>query len=568
MCGILGGNNPSWDYNKGILALKHRGPDGQRVVKFDDFTMAFARLAIIDLSDNGMQPMISINEDVCIVFNGEIYGYHKLRMELIKKGHAFKSESDTEVILNAYFEYNDDFINHIDGMFAIAIYDLRTYKIKLFRDRVGIKPLYYFYDGENFGFSSELKGITTMCNNYKFEVDYTALYDYLTYTYIPEPKTVYKNVFKMSPAEMLVFDIKKKKIRKRKKYWTLSVNCTKDSKRSAKDVEEEVRYLIKKSVQEQIVADVPVGSFLSGGIDSSVVSTEVFLQNKDIEAFSMGFSDKKFDETEFAKILCDRYPININIGLLKKDDFKHLYKDFTNWYDEPYADTSGFPTYMVSKMAREKVTVVLTGDGGDEVFGGYRSYPLFVEKMKNRKLNNKLVSDFYEKVLANMDVFGEKVEELFTEDIIKFAKISGYLRASEKKAYKKMWNIDNDYDDFWYFRKFYNPELPSMTRVQYLDFKTYLPSDILTKVDRATMQVSLEARVPILSKEIVEFSFSLSEDDRCPKGVLKGLIKDAYNDIIPKEILYRRKMGFSIPDNYMYTGLSRQEELLKRVWKY
>lgn len=164
MCGILGGNNPSWDYNKGILALKHRGPDGQRVVKFDDFTMAFARLAIIDLSDNGMQPMISINEDVCIVFNGEIYGYHKLRMELIKKGHAFKSESDTEVILNAYLEYNDDFINHIDGMFAIAIYDLRTYKIKLFRDRVGIKPLYYFYDGENFGFSSELKGITVIAN--------------------------------------------------------------------------------------------------------------------------------------------------------------------------------------------------------------------------------------------------------------------------------------------------------------------------------------------------------------------------------------------------------------------
>ena len=226
MCGILGGNNSVWDYKKGIESMYHRGPDGIKIDHLGDFVLAFSRLAVMDLTMQGMQPMFSYDNQVAVTFNGEIYGFKKLRNFLEKKGYQFRSTSDTEVILNAYLEWGDKFVTKVDGMFGMAIYDKREGTVKLFRDRVGIKPLYYYYDGVNFGFSSELKGIENMCSSISLHIDNTALYDYLNYLYIPEPKTYYKNVYKLLPGHILIFDIATKRIMKNSAYsWPQFAAC-------------------------------------------------------------------------------------------------------------------------------------------------------------------------------------------------------------------------------------------------------------------------------------------------------------------------------------------------------
>lgn len=371
MCAILGGNNSVWDYQTGIECMRHRGPDGIRISHMENFTLAFARLAIVDLSEKGMQPMLSFDEQVGAVFNGEIYGYKELRDCLVKKGYQFRSTSDTEVILNAYLEWGEKFITKVDGMFAIAIYDKRDGTVRLFRDRVGIKPLYYYYDGMNFGFSSELKGIVNMCSNISLKIDNTAVYDYLNYLYIPDPKTYYKNVYKVLPGHRLIFDIKTKKIVKDNSYWKLNINSCQASQRKQEDLLEELGELIKESVSEQMIADVPVGTFLSGGVDSSIVTYEAHKVNPQLETFSVGFTRSDYNELKYAQELSNRYQINMNTRIFTQDIFREQYDRIKDWYDEPFADTSAYPTYLVSKLARGQVKVALTGDGGDEVFGGY-----------------------------------------------------------------------------------------------------------------------------------------------------------------------------------------------------
>lgn len=561
MCAILGGNNFEWNYKNGIKCMEHRGPDGSRVNTLDNFTLAFARLAIMDLSVHGMQPMFSDDEQVGIVFNGEIYGYQKLRGQLIKKGHYFYSTSDTEVVLHAYLEWGDQFITKIDGMYGMAIYDNRERKVKLFRDRLGIKPLYYYYDGNNFGFSSELKGIVNMCSDVLFEIDNTAVYDFLHYAYIPEPKTYYKNVHRLLPGHCMIFDINKKCIIKNNSYWKLKVNDHQGSQRKQSDLVEELKFLIKESVDEQMVADVPVGTFLSGGVDSSIITYEGHELNPKLETFSMGFMNPKYNELRFASKLAERYHINMNSKVFDRNILKKYYDQLKIWYDEPFADTSAFPTFLVSQLAKEKVTVVLTGDGGDEVFGGYWKYQAMWNKEKEHAPDHLLISALYSKYKKNNQ------KDYFWMDDLAFLE-STYgcpLRVDDKKIRKQL-GIDKDYDMFWPLRKHYFKDLPPMTRVQYMDIKTYLPGDILTKVDRAAMAVSLETRVPLLSKKLVEFSFSLSEEDRCPKGMSKGLLKRAYDEEIGKELLYRHKMGFSMPENYFNAERSPQERILEEVW--
>ncbi len=564
MCGILGGNHPGWDYHKGIECMRHRGPDGMRVSPLEDFTLAFARLAIMDLSDNGMQPMFSADNKVGIVFNGEIYGYQKLRNRLIAKGYRFRSTSDTEVILNAYLEWGEKFITQADGMFGMAIYDKRDGTIKLFRDRLGIKPLYYYYDGVNFGFSSELKGILNMCSTVSFEIDPTAVYDYLQYLYIPEPKTYYRNVYKLQPGHRMVFEIHSRRIVKDSAYWRLKINENQGTQRKQADLIEELRYLVRESVEEQMIADVPVGTFLSGGVDSSIVTYEGHRINPQLETFSMGFRDVRYDELKYAAELADRYHICRNEGIFERDTLKKHYYHMKNWYDEPFADTSAFPTYMVSKLAREKVTVVLTGDGGDEVFGGYNRYKLIWQKEKENGPDHLLISAVYRKYSKYKKRSG--VNYFWTDDLALWHAIMMPAPGLNDRELKKCLGIDRDYDTLWAYRKYYIKELPPVTRVQFLDLKTYLPGDILTKVDRASMAVSLETRVPLLSRKLVEFSFSLSEEDRCPKGELKGLFKKAYEEEIGKNILYRKKQGFGMPNKYIGDKKTLQEYLLEDVW--
>ena len=560
MCGILGGNNSDWNYRKGIECMAHRGPDGIKIASTDGFTLAFARLAIIDLSSNGMQPMFSYDNKVGIVFNGEIYGYQKIRKILEKKGYRFRSTSDTEVVLNAYLEWGEKFITRIDGMFGMAIYDKRDGMVRLFRDRTGIKPLYYYYDGTNFGFASELKGIVNMCSTVSFQVDNSAVYDYLNYIYIPEPKCYYKNVYKLLPGHRLVFDIHSGKIVKNSAYWKLYVNERQASERKQDDLIEELKYLIAESVKEQMIADVPVGTFLSGGVDSSIVTYEGHGINPQIETFSISFPQRRYNEVKYACRLASKYKIKLNTKLFDRNVFRKHYSKLKTWYDEPFADTSAFPTYTVSELAKEKVTVILTGDGGDEVFGGYDRYKAIWQKDRQKGPDNLLISFLYDRCCKNNTSW-------FWQDELDFLlRENTWTLQMGDREWRKRLGIDKDYDKFWALRQHYYKDLPPMTRVQYLDLKTYLPGDILTKVDRASMAVSLETRVPLLSKRLIEFSFSLSEEDRLPDGILKGLLKKAYEEEIGKDILYRRKMGFVMSDSFFDSELSPHEQLITDLW--
>lgn len=564
MCGILGGNNPKWDYIKGIERMRHRGPDGTKVVRLDNFCLAFTRLAVIDLSENGMQPMFSKDNQVGIVFNGEIYGYQKLRRQLEKMGYCFSSTSDTEVVLNAYLEYGEKFVTKIDGMFAIAIYDKREGKsgtVRLYRDRFGIKPLYYYYDGKNFGFSSELKGIVNMCSNVFLQVDNTAIYDYLNYIYIPEPKTMYQNVYKLVPAHRLVFDIHSKQIVKDGAYWKLKINDTKGAQRKQEDLIYEVRELIQQSVKEQMTADVSVGVFLSGGVDSSIVTYESCQINPEIESFSIGFKETPYNELSFAGQLADKYQVRRNEKIFDKDIFHEIFCSLKEWYDEPFADTSAYPTYLVSREARDQVVVALTGDGSDEVFGGYSRYGILEAKEQRKGFDNILISKLYCILRKN-----RKFDWLFLDSINLYNNNMAPALSERDDLLRERLGIPRDYDKLWHFKKYYKKDLPAITRMQYLDLKTYLPGDILTKVDRVSMAVSLESRVPFLDRRIVEFAFSLSQEDRCPAGIAKGLLKKAYEPVIDKGILYRTKQGFGMPVEYFRRRTSVQEEILDRLW--
>lgn len=566
MCGILGGNHPDWNYEKGIECMKHRGPDGIRISRLENFTLAFARLAIMDLSVHGMQPMFSYDNQVGIVFNGEIYGYQKLRNTLIKKGYRFRSTSDTEVVLNAYLEWGEKFISKVDGMFGMAIYDKREGVIKLFRDRIGIKPLYYYYDGTNFAFASELKGILNMCSTVSFEIDNTAVYDYLNYSYIPDTKTYYKNVYKLLPAHRIIFDLERRCIIKDSAYWRLKVNEYQGTQRKQSDLVEELKYLVAYSVHEQMIADVPVGTFLSGGVDSSIVTYEGHKINPQLETFSVGFTNSVYDELRYARELSNKYQIHINEKVFNHDMFKNYYHKLKEWYDEPFADTSAFPTYLVSQIAREKVTVVLTGDGGDEIFGGYTRQKAIWQKEKENGPDNRIISALYTQYRKTM--YMPERDYFWLDDLTFLLRTNDRWPKISDKELRKRLRIDRDYDKLWAFRKYYHKDLPPMTRVQFLDVKTYLPGDILTKVDRVSMAVSLETRVPLLSRRLVEFAFSLSEEDRCPNGELKGLFKKAYEEEIGKKFLYRKKKGFCMPRQYLNCQKSGQEQLLEEVWKY
>lgn len=563
MCGILGGSKKTWDYESGIKSISHRGPDMQRVFRENGFSLAFARLSIIDLSQAAMQPMTSADGKVTIVYNGEIYGYADLKARLERK-YRFVSSSDTEVILNAYMEYGDAFIDYIDGIFAIAIYDRRNQTIRLFRDRVGVKPLYYFYDGKNFGFASELKAIEHMLDTQRLDLDYTAIYDYLSYAYVPAPKTMYKNVRQLKPAHKIIYHIVDRKISKQKRYWELPVNDQVGRYRKDETLVEELRTLVHRSVHEQMVADVPVGTFLSGGVDSSVITYEALSANPNVESFSIGFDDKQYDESLYYKEFTKVFGNHSNEQVFDKGIYTILYKELKNWYDEPFADTSAFPTYLVSKLAREKVTVVLTGDGGDELFGGYWWYTQ--KYQPSVFMDSAFISRLYENhVSRNSSFYNRTTIRLFCETLQKISVGRGYMTKQEKLQFAKNWGIPRDYDDYWFLREYDRRDLPMGTRVQYLDFHTYLP-EILTKVDRTSMRVSLEARVPLLSRDIIEFAFSLSQEERCPGGEMKHMLRRAYPEI-PKMILNKSKQGFSIPRQYIGNKSQPARKILREIWQ-
>lgn len=570
MCGILGGNQDNWNYKEALLALKHRGPDGQRLIKFKNIIMGFARLAIIDLSEQAMQPMVSRDGRYAIVFNGEIYDYNKVRKQLEKKGYYFNTDSDTEVLLYSFIEWKEKVMNHVDGIFAFAIFDIQLEKLYLFRDRCGVKPLYFYQQGNRFAFSSELKGIEKLCTNEKFELDNTALYDYHTYLYIPAPKTMYKNIYKLPPAHYLIYDTHNMKIAKLERYWKVRVNVKEGNILTEQKLiskAEELRYHVNEAVKRQLVADVPVGVFFSGGVDSSVIASVAHSHMNDIMAYTIGFQDRRYDESVYAREIANILHINYKEKIFDKNEYNSLYGILKQLYDEPYADMSAYPTYLVSKYAREDVTVVLTGDGADELFGGYSRYQ-YAQKIDRRKtFSNRLFSQLYLNCKDYLSIGKTQLDDKLLEDIALLAEIYQYQKHPNRKELRRKYRISKDYDDLWYFRKFYHKDLPVLTRMRYLDFMTYLNGDILTKVDRASMAVSLEARVPFLDREVIDFAFSLTQTECNPSGQLKGILKLAYQKDIPRAKLDRKKQGFSIPFAYASKGNSPQESIIENIWK-
>lgn len=570
MCGIVGGNQKKWDYQAAVDSICHRGPDAKKVINIKKFFLGFVRLSIIDLQDMAMQPMVSDDGNYVIVFNGEIYDYQKIRNELEAKGYIFHTKSDTEVLLNAFVEWKEKMVNHIDGIFATAIMDIREEKIFLFRDRPGVKPLYYFYDGSSFAFASELKAIIRMCTDVRFELDNTALYDYYTYLYIPDPKTMYKNVYKLEPASCLVFDTKQNKIISNYRYWKVCLNTNEGnavSKKKLDEKAEELRYHLNRVIARQVVSDVPVGTFLSGGVDSSIVTAVTKNHIPNVTGYSIGFTDRVYDESKYAEEIARILNVNFKVKKFTRNDYWKLQKEIADLYDEPFADTSAYPTYFVSEFAKNDITVVLTGDGGDELFGGY-SRCLYAKDYLNgdRKLLPKKMRMLYMDYENKISFNSLEVETIFKEDIYRIIPLYQFAIKPNRVQLRKQYGIPRDYDDAWHVRRYYHESLPPFTRMRYLDFMTYLPGDILTKVDRASMKVSLEARVPLLDKEMIDFAFSLTQQECNPNGELKGLFKYAYKDVIPLELLNRKKAGFSMPHNYVRGVGCPQEILLRKVW--
>lgn len=550
MCGIFGVTNFNTSALKlareSLDTLQHRGPD-QWNDYYDEYVyLGHRRLSIMDLSKQGIQPMVSTDKNVLITVNGEVYNFLELKNELQEK-YQFVSTSDSEVILHGYKEWGIDLLlKKIDGMYAFSIYDKKNKKLFLARDRVGIKPLYYSDMNGQISYASELKAIQRYYGD-SLTIDYTALYDFLTYRYIPAPKTMYQHVFKLEPGHYLEIDLENGS-RNDVQYWKLEIQPCDDNIEQAC---EKIYDLVKQSVDEQMMSDVPVGFFLSGGLDSSTVVTMASKIASDINTFSIGFTDKDHDETHFADIIAEKLQTKHHKKILDEDQTKCLLKELKSWYDEPFADFSCFPTYLVSEYARENATVVLTGDGGDEVFGGYAWYERFQKKSQFRFPSLSFLRVFTKPFMKQDNIFtkiARRIEHPYLyNDFELYTKLMNGLLRQDKEKYRKKWGISEEYDDYWSYRKYYREDLDIYTRLQFLDFHTFLPDDILTKVDRVSMAVSLECRVPLLSKEIVEYLFSLSPEVRYHNDELKGAMKEAFKNEIPDEILNREKKGFSIP---------------------
>ena len=571
MCGIFG--HTVFDPNEiersreALHTLTHRGPDQWGDWYNGRVYLGHRRLSIIDLSDDARQPMMDSEERTVIACNGEIYNFRALRKLLFDKGHKFKSESDSEVLLHGYEAWGvEGLLKRIEGMFAAVIYDRENRKIFLLRDRVGIKPLYYSLIDSRLAWASELKALAAF-HGPRLETDATALYDFLTYSYIPTPKTCYQNVYKLKPAHYAEFDIDNSSLATRR-YWQLEID---ETSITIDEASERIRELIDKAVKEQLISDVPIGFFLSGGLDSSVIVAAATNATDLINTYSIGFDDKRHDETRYADVVAKRFQTHHRKKILTVEGGAELLASMKTWYDEPFGDTSALPTYLVCRFARQHSTVALTGDGGDELFGGYRFYNRFDGKERMAPSNSRFLKSIahclrrkYRGALVGR--IANRIVGGLCDEIELHLFLKGGMLSEEKNAFRQQWEIDNDYDDYWYSKKYWRPELPLKTRLQYLDFHTSLHDDMLSKLDRVSMAVSLETRVPLLTTEIISFCFSLPEGIRYCNNVLKGLLKHSYRNILPASILHRDKKGFSIPvwgDSILSGTETRQERLLE-----
>jgi asparagine synthase (glutamine-hydrolysing) len=561
ICGIVGLDGRTIDEN--ILretneTLRHRGPDGFGYFVQQGIGLGHRRLSIIDL-EGGKQPMGNEDGSIQVVFNGEIYNYLELKGELEAKGHRFKTRSDTESIIYGYLEWGDDFVKKLRGMFAIAVWDSRNKRLLMARDRIGKKPLYYHLGKDRIVFASELKALL-VDETVPRDIDPAALDAYLSFGYVPSPLSIFKAIRKLPPAHMAIYSPSGFQIRP---YWDLMMNEASQA-RTEEEVIEELLELFDEAVRVRLMSDVPLGAFLSGGVDSSSVVASMALQNgaKAVKTASIGFLEKGFNEINYARIVANLYKTDHTEFIVDPDALGVLEK-IVYHLDEPFADASSIPTYYVCKMARQKVTVALSGDGGDETFAGYMNR-YFMTRMENR-IRGTVPHFFRKSLLGPLGRVYPKADclprplrlknfltslSLSLEEAY-FRSMSFYfLPEMKERLYRpEAREAVDGFNSFevlgQHFRENENPDIT--TRVQYIDIKTYLPEDILVKVDRMSMAHALEVRAPILDHKLMEYAGSLPSSFKLKKGVSKYIFKKAMEDRLPGEILYRRKQGFSIP---------------------
>lgn len=561
MCGIAGIYNfdSFKSVHEGLLkrmtdALVHRGPDDEGFYCSGPIGLGHRRLSIIDLA-GGHQPLANEDETVWIVFNGEIYNFGELHDELVKKGHVFKTRSDTEVIVHLYEEEGENCFKRLRGMFAVAIWDARNRKLLLARDRVGKKPLFYFYDGCRIVFASEMKAILEIPGVPR-EIDPEAVSDYFSFLYIPAPKSIFKNIRKVLPGHYLV--VSQNGIRETG-YWDLSFGHTQEL--SEQRWCEQLLDTYREAVSIRLMSEVPLGAFLSGGVDSSsVVAVMAGLLSTPVTTCSIGFEEEEFNELEYAREIAAQFKTDHHERMVHADAVGVL--ETLVWhYDEPFADSSAVPTYYVSKAARESVTVALSGDGGDENFAGYRRY--YFDKRENtiRGLLPAAVRQPVFGALASLYPKADWAPRIFrgkaTFQNLARSPIEAYFRSvSALKTELKEQILHGDlrqelggYDSLNVLRSYYEKAdtKDPLSRIQYVDIKTYLTDDILVKVDRASMANSLEVRAPILDHKLMELAASMPSSIKLQGINGKYIFKKALERLLPESVLYRRKMGFGVP---------------------
>ncbi|OUS08103.1 asparagine synthetase B [Gammaproteobacteria bacterium 54_18_T64] len=571
MCGIAGilDTRGQRDIDRELLGRMnqsqfHRGPDEGGQHFEPGLGLAHRRLSIIDLS-SGQQPMFNQDQSVCVVFNGEIYNFPTLRKELEAEGYVFQSHCDTEVIVHGWSAWGEACVEKFRGMFAFAIWDKKQRSLFLARDRLGIKPLFYSLlpDG-HFIFGSELKVIKCHPDLPK-KMNPQAVEDYFALGYIPEPKTIYQDVYKLDPGHTLTITQGQGELRSRE-YWDIPFTPVAYS--CEQDLEDELIHRLREAVDIRMVAEVPLGAFLSGGVDSSaVVAMMAGLQDKPVNTCSIGFDVKGYDESIYAQEVAEQFNTQHHVNIVDPDDFD-LIDELAGLYDEPFADSSALPTYRVCQLAKQRVTVALSGDGGDEHFAGYRRYRWHMNEEKLRGLVPTsirqplfgLAGKLYPKLGWAPRVFRAKTTfQSMARDAIDgyFHNFSILIDEQRDKLFSD--SFKSELQGYKASEVFHQhaakaPTDDPLSVVQYIDMKTYLPGDILTKVDRASMAHSLEVRVPLLDHKFVEWVSGLPSAMKLKGQQGKAVFKSSLEPHLSNNILYRDKMGFAVPLAQWFRG--------------
>lgn len=562
ICGFVSKQNITRDELHAMNeTMVHRGPDDGGVEIYpmkQGYTIGMAqrRLAVIDLSASGHQPMHSADKRVSVVYNGEIYNFRKIREEL--KEYPFVSDCDTEVIIAAYLKWGISCVNRFNGMFAICLYDREEERVYLIRDRIGKKPLYYEIEDGNLYFGSELKPLMKR-PGFQEKLRTEVLARYLYQQYIVEPDTVFENVFKLCPGEILSFSYGKIE---KWKYWDIKSVYHKMQEQPVTnytEAKETLKELLKQAVRSRMIADVPLGAFLSGGYDSSLMTALAQeSSDKPVKTFTIGFEEERYNEAKYAKEVAQYLGTNHTELYIDETQMFDQVNSISAYYDEPFADSSQIATMLVSKLARESVTVALSGDGGDEFFCGYNVYEK-IRQAQNLDFLGGLTHGFCELPgikhthleeklpFSVRAIAGNRPQETKAQFAYnKYIPIANGMVQGEKIACNYPWETEYRVKNW-------------QTRRMLLDMETYLPGDILCKVDRASMKYSLEARCPILDKDVMEYSFRLPHKMKYDGGIKKKILKDIAYEYIPKELLNRPKVGFAVPlDKWMRGPLREQ----------